>query len=357
MSWRLGIDSVWVNSVCFLARVFSLFVGGSAYLFSGRLIAVSSSEGSLEMPSSLERYRGALLGLATGDAIGTTLEFQLPGSFAPIDDMVGGGPFKLAPGQWTDDTSLALCLAESLVERRGFDAIDQLERYLRWYDTGYLSSTGYRFDAGDTTSTALETFRRTRDPHSGPTGPRTASNGSIMRLAPVALFYATDSVEAIERCADSSRTTHGAAASVDGCRYLGALLVGALHGTRKAKLLASHFGPAGYWKHHPLVPEIDEVAAGSFRRCEPPTIESTGYVVKCLEAALWAFHHAESFRQGVLLAVNLGGDADTTGAVFGQLAGAYYGARGIPRTWREKLAHRELIESLADRLFKLGRDR
>jgi ADP-ribosylglycohydrolase len=86
-------------------------------------------------------------------------------------------------------------------------------------------------------------------------------------------------------------------------------------------------------------------------------IESTGYVAKCLEAAFWAFYHAESFRQGVLLAVNLGGDAETTGAVFGQLAGAYYGVQGIPRAWQEKLARRELIESLADRLFELSRGR
>jgi ADP-ribosylglycohydrolase len=311
-------------------------------------------EAQAAMPSAQDRYRGALLGLATGDAVGTTVEFRSPGSFALIDDMIGGGPFRLAPGQWTDDTSLALCLAESLVEREGFDPIDQLERYLRWYDTGYLSSTGYRFDVGDTTKAALEHFRSTRDANSGPTGPRTASNGSIMRLAPVALFYACHPGEAIERCAESSRTTHGATASVDGCRYLGALRVGALQGTGKAKLLADHFGPPSYWRRHPLVPEIDEIAAASFKQGDPPTIESTGYVVKCLEAALWGFHHGESFREGVLLAVNLGGDADTTGAVFGQLAGAYYGAQAIPKAWRAKLAHRELIESLADRLFELS---
>jgi len=96
------------------------------------------------------RYRGSLLGLATGDALGTTLEFSPPGSFTPIADMVGGGPFSLRPGEWTDDTSMALCLAESLVQCRGFDPRDQLERYLRWYRTGYLSSNGRCFDIGAT---------------------------------------------------------------------------------------------------------------------------------------------------------------------------------------------------------------
>ena len=101
-----------------------------------------------------DRYRGALLGLAVGDALGTTLEFKRPGSFAPITDMVGGGPFGLKPGQWTDDTSMALCLAESLVECRGFDPVDQLRRYCRWYREGHLSSTGRCFDIGNTTRAA-----------------------------------------------------------------------------------------------------------------------------------------------------------------------------------------------------------
>ena len=88
------------------------------------------------------RYRGALLGLAAGDALGTTLEFKAPGTFQPINDMVGGGPFELKVGQWTDDTSMALCLAESLVKRRRFDPFDQLERYVRWYRDGHMSCTG-----------------------------------------------------------------------------------------------------------------------------------------------------------------------------------------------------------------------
>ncbi len=161
----------------------------------------------------VERYRGSLLGLATGDALGATVEFRLPGSFAPVTGMRGGGPFDLKPGQWTDDTSMALCLAESLIEKRGFDPADQLSRYLRWYRQGYLSSTGACFDVGTTTSTALHLFEKTGAPFCGAESSRTAGNGALMRLAPIPLAFAANPRLAIERAADSSRTTHAAVES------------------------------------------------------------------------------------------------------------------------------------------------
>jgi ADP-ribosylglycohydrolase len=303
----------------------------------------------------IERYRGSLLGLAAGDALGTTLEFRRPGSFSPIDDMVGGGPFGLRPGEWTDDTSMALCLAESLVECRGFDPIDQLRRYVRWYREGYLSSRGSCFDIGVTVASALRRFEETGEPYCGSTDPHSAGNGSIMRLAPLPLFFARDPREAVVRAADSSRTTHGAVEAVDACRYVAALIVGALRGASKDDLLSDHFGPApGFWDEQPLAPRIAEIAAGSFRRREPPEIRGTGYVVRSLEAALWAFDRSSSFREGALMAVNLGDDTDTTGAVFGQIAGAYYGEIGIPLEWRERIAMGDLITSMAARLLDTG---
>jgi ADP-ribosylglycohydrolase len=303
----------------------------------------------------LDRYRGCLLGLAVGDALGTTLEFNAPGSFEPITEMIGGGPFRLQAGQWTDDTSMALCLAESLVERGCFDPVDQMQRYVRWYRHGHLSSNGRFFDIGNTVRDALHTFEQTGEPFCGSTEPGAAGNGSIMRLAPVPMCFAGDPAAAVRRAAESSRTTHAAREAVDACRYLGALLVGGLDGRGKDELLASHFEPvAGLWREQPLAPAIAEIAAGSFEHREPPEIRGTGYVVKSLEAALWAFHRSNSFRDGALLAVNLGDDADTTGAVYGQLAGAFYGESGIPLEWRQKLAHRELIASLAEHLFRLA---
>jgi ADP-ribosyl-[dinitrogen reductase] hydrolase len=298
-----------------------------------------------------DRYRGALLGLAAGDALGTTLEFKRPGSFTPIADMVGGGPFGLQAGEWTDDTSMALCLAESLVECRRFDPVDQLQRYVRWWREGYHSSTGRCFDIGVTARGALERFQRTGAAWYGSTNPQTAGNGSLMRLAPVPLFFASDPARAIARAADSSRTTHGAPEAVDACRYFAGLIVGAVDGRSKTDLLAPGFAPVdGLWDDAPLAPAIAEVANGSFSHREPPQIAGTGYVVRSLEAALWAFAKSTTFEDGALLAVNLGDDADTTGAIYGQIAGAYYGVEGIPARWRKKLAGRETLERLAGAL-------
>jgi ADP-ribosylglycohydrolase len=304
------------------------------------------------VPTLRDRYRGALLGLAAGDALGTTLEFRPPGTFEPIRDMFGGGPFNLYPGEWTDDTSMALCLAESLIECGEFDAVDQLARYVRWKRKGHLSSNGRCFDIGGTVASALAAFERYGGAQSGNTDPRSAGNGSIMRLAPVPLFFARAPELAIARSADSSRTTHGAAEAVDACRYLAGLIVGALQGRSKQDLLAALFTPvAGLWDREPLAPKIRAVAAGSFFRREPPDIRGSGYVVESLEAALWAFAKSASFEEGALRAVNLGDDADTTGAVYGQLAGAYYGVEGIPPPWRLKLAKLETLETFAERLL------
>jgi ADP-ribosyl-[dinitrogen reductase] hydrolase len=302
-----------------------------------------------------DRVRGSLIGLVVGDALGTTNEFREPGSFEPITDMVGGGQFDLAPGQWTDDTSMALCLAESLIECRGFDARDQMLRYVRWWREGYMSSTGRCFDIGNTTSDALARFEAGGVAFAGRTERSVAANGSLMRLAPVPLYF-RDAPDVIALCADSSRTTHGSPIPVDACRYYGGLVVGAVRGAGRAELLSPFYSPEpGTWEQHPLADEIAVVAAGSFATKEPPVIRGTGYVVDALEAALWAFHSTPDFRSGALAAVNLGDDADTTGAIYGQLAGAYYGESGIPAAWREKLAMRDVIDQLAGQLYERPR--
>ncbi|MGH9877910.1 MAG: ADP-ribosylglycohydrolase family protein [Nitrososphaerales archaeon] len=302
-----------------------------------------------------ERYRGSMLGLATGDALGTTLEFTTSGSFRPIKDMKGGGPFDLEPGQWTDDTSMALCLAESLILRNAFDPIDQLERYLKWYKQGYLSSNGQCFDIGNTVKFALNRFIETRQPYCGPIDPQTAGNGSLMRLAPVPLFYASEPYKAIFLSGESSKTTHQAVIAVDACRYLGALIVGALNGTKKEELVSPKYSPIhNYWQQKPLCPEIESVACGSFKEKNPPRIRGSGYAAESLEATLWSFYNSDSFEEGCLMAVNLGYDADTTGAIYGQLAGAFYGEKTIPIEWLSKLAYRSKIEEMADSLHDVA---
>ncbi|MBN1261624.1 MAG: ADP-ribosylglycohydrolase family protein [Anaerolineae bacterium] len=301
-------------------------------------------------PLAESRYLGCLLGLACGDAVGTTLEFQPRGAFAPIDDLVGGGPFQLRAGEWTDDTSMALCLAVSLLERQGFDARDQLERYCRWREAGYLSSNGRCFDIGNTVRAALDRYRRTGDPFSGSTAPNTAGNGSIMRLAPIPMYYADDLALVAHYAAESSRATHGAREAVDACRLFGVMLALALRGASKDEALFT--GHRAAVPPDSLTPKIAAIAAGDYRTKSERDIRGSGYVVASLEAALWCFYHTGAYRDAVLCAANLGDDADTTAAICGQLAGATYGIAGIPRAWRAKLALRDFIETTAKDLYR-----
>ncbi len=299
-----------------------------------------------------DRFRGCLLGLAVGDSVGTAVEFRPRGSFPPVTDMVGGGPFGLEPGQWTDDTSLALCLAESLIEKQGFDVLDQMERYVRWYREGHLSSTGSCFDIGGATSSALHRFMDTGDPFSGSTDARSAGNGSIMRLAPVPMFFWPDAAEAAHYAGESSRTTHGAQECVDACRLYALMLVGALGGKSKGDVLACTAAT-----DLDLAPRIRAIAEGAYAGKTEDRIRGSGYVAESLEAALWCFLKAGSFRDAILKAVNLGDDADTTAAVCGQIAGAHYGEGGIPAGWLGRLCMRNMIAGFADRLLQVGQGR
>lgn len=298
-----------------------------------------------------DRITGALLGLAAGDAVGTTVEFSRRGSFEPMTDMVGGGPFNLEPGQWTDDTSMALCLATSLVERRGFDPVDQMQRYTRWQQQGYLSSTDRCFDIGGTVAGALAAFARSGHPYSGPTDEQSSGNGSLMRLAPVPMAWHRHPDTAVAMAGQSSRTTHGSRLCIDACRYFAGLLLGAFDGVGRDDLLSTcHCPVADLWEAEPLETQVRQIADGSFRDKSPEALPASGFVLHTLEAALWAVWTTEDFEQAVLAAANLGRDADTTAAVAGQLAGALYGASGIPAGWLRKLARREMIETLAERL-------
>ncbi|HUL07882.1 MAG TPA: ADP-ribosylglycohydrolase family protein [Candidatus Acidoferrum sp.] len=296
-----------------------------------------------------DRFRGCLLGLAAGDAVGTTVEFEPRGSFLPLTDMTGGGPFQLEPGQWTDDTSMALCLATSLIVRRGFDPADQMNRYCRWSQLGYLSSNGTCFDIGSTVGAALRRYQTTGEPFSGSADPHSAGNGSLMRLAPVPMFFHPDRARIWHYCGESSRTTHGAQECIDACRLFGDMLARALDGAAKAEILFSHEATE--------LPSaaIRAIAQGAYRDKTADDISGSGYVVHCLEAALWCFLTTDSFAAAILQAANLGQDADTTAAVCGQIAGAYYGESGIPAHWLGRLTMREEIAGLADKLYSSGR--
>ncbi|ASV38977.1 ADP-ribosylglycohydrolase [Pseudomonas sp. NS1(2017)] len=293
----------------------------------------------------LDRYRGSLLGLACGDAVGTTVEFMPRDTFTPLTDMVGGGPFSLKPGQWTDDTSMALCLAESLLRKGGFDAADQMGRYLNWWKWGYMSSTGDCFDIGTTVRSALTAFETHGDPFAGSTDPFCAGNGSLMRLAPIVLFYFPDVQHVDDFSRQSSRTTHGAQEAIECCVVLARAISNALSGATKEQMLS--VSRAGI-----SAPKVVAIAQGDYCSKRLAQITGSGYAVASLEAALWCVLQTDSFADAVLAAANLGDDADTTAAIVGQLAGAHYGEQGIPQAWLEKLCMRDDIEEMADALFK-----
>lgn len=291
-----------------------------------------------------DRYLGALLGLAIGDALGAGVQGRAPGTFEPVADLAGGGPFDLPRGAWSDDTAMALCLAESLLERHGFDAADQMARYRRWQREGYMSSTGRCVGLTPSVTRALATAQWTGKPYAGSHDPNQLDKEPLVRVASVALYFSQRPSEAVELAAEAARTTHQSPAVLDACRYFAALLLAALQGTDKQALLGTGYTP--------LRAPIAAVAAGSFRNKQPPQIEGGGTVVQALEAVLWALHASDNFREGALLAVNLGLDADVTGALYGQLAGALYGASAIPPYWLDALVKRPLIEDFAGRLFK-----
>jgi ADP-ribosylglycohydrolase len=303
-----------------------------------------------------DRQRGMLVGLAVGDALGAAVEFQPPGTFPEVTHYRAGGPHGLQGGEWTDDTSQALALADSIAEV-GWDLDDQARRYVAWWTTGKYSVNGRVFDIGITTSRALMRFRQTGDARrSGERSELASGNGCIMRLAPVPIAYARlfpESLdELVERAIESSLTTHASPQCLSASAYFAVVLAGLVHGLPRDEVLQPDWGPLRRLREVlTLHPDVDEVAGGSFRRRQPPEIRGAGHVVRTLEAALWAFHDAADFRQAVLRAVNLGEDSDTTGAVCGQLAGAHWGETGIPEAWRDELAGRDQIERALSRLL------
>ena len=270
---------------------------------------------------------------------------------------------------------MSLCLANSLVARRDFILYDQLVRYKWWYRDGYMSSTGDCFDIGAATKKSIQEFEQRQRDFSREHGVEfeqmdhlsdpnllskfdvncsedgVAGNGALMRLAPVPLFFHRDPEVAVEYAGLSAKITHGDDKAVDACRYYAALIVAAVRGESKDKLLDRSF-----YKDHekwfgkkPLHPDILNIAAGSFKKHGgyDDGIRGKGYVVDSLQAALWAFwKHPDSFEEGALAAVNLGDDTDTTAAIYGQLAGAFHGYNKLPKDWKKELYAKSYIQCL-----------
>ena len=313
------------------------------------------------------RFLGCLVGLAVGDAYGTTYEFKnrlkMPVESQLPDDIIGGGPFDMKPGEWTDDTSMALCLAESIVEK-GWDTDDQMKRYIKWWQEGYNSVKGECFDIGGATRKALSWYNMTEGEFVK--DPQAAGNGVLMRLAPVPMYcYNTkDSISALSLCAFQSSMTHPSSQSIECSMLMGAIINKILSGEQdKVKILNFNtlLDENSKQMYKELFEEykcvsntrIEQIKEVLYKDSPSELISGDGYCVYTLEAALWAFLSTDSFKDGLKRVVSLGDDTDTTGAVYGQIAGAYYGIDNI--TWVEKVAWIDKIKKLADDLYELNK--
>jgi len=313
--------------------------------------SIAEAQPDMSAKAARDRAIGAFLGLAVGDAVGTTLEFAPRDSRPRLTDMVGGGPFRLRAGEWTDDTAMALALSDSLATTHMLDERDLMQRFVSWHENGEYSATGACFDIGITTRNALARWKQAGDPIAGSTHPDTAGNGSLMRLAPVAVLHWRHRDRLRDAAARQSRTTHAAPEAVDACVAYADVLADAIAGQPRSMVLRPRDdGYAG---------AIAGIMMGSWRGKNRAAIRASGYVAHALEAALWCVSRTTNFEDAVLLAANLGEDADTTAAIAGQLAGALYGASGIPDRWRERLAFCSRIMCMADCLFNMegGNDR
>lgn len=309
------------------------------------------------MITQQDRARGMLVGLAVGDALGAPVEFQPRPVY--VTDYQEAKNWKIPAGAWTDDTAQALCLAEGLLS--GCDDVGFMDIFVRWMEHGHNSATGKAVGIGGTVLKSLMTYRVTGQIRP-PTDEHSSGNGCIMRLAPVVIYYnwrlkLGTMKKSVERAAkESAQLTHGSKTSEYCTRYFGLILDSLLSGWTKAASLRHHYAYGDELRHLYERAYETKTADGEITHQfgniyhSEAQLKSDGYCVNTLECALWAFYHSETFEEGMIKAIGLGGDTDTVGAVYGQLAGAHYGYSGIPQRWLDGLMKREVLIDYADRL-------
>lgn len=286
-----------------------------------------------------DRCKGAFIGLAVGDALGTTLEFTRRDTYVPLTDIVGGGPFEMNPGEWTDDTSMALCMAESIIARGKVAPDDILYRFYKWMRYGENSVKGYCFDIGGATATGIRSWMKNQTVVNNLEEEK-SGNGGIMRLAPAVICAWSDLDEAIGNAIETSDTTHGSETCADAAFYMAYYMWNLIHGVDQKPVVRKA--------------KFAEITNTDYTKVPRKKIRSSGYVMHTLEAAIWALENTDNFKDAVLLAANLGDDADTVAAVTGQLAGAKYGFSAIPKKWREILCMGDYLEDVAELLYEIG---
>ena len=295
-----------------------------------------------------ERFQGALVGLAIGDALAAHTQFRKPGTFAPVGDLLGGGPFDLPRGAWSDDTAMALLLGESLTEREGFDGHDQVARFARWQREGYGSSTGQSVGITASVARALAMAQYKRQPFAGSHDPDHLEKDPLSRVAPVVMYFFADAKAAVSRASEAARITVQAPMALDCVRLFAAMVHQALSGRDKAAVLRP---PRELWESPTTRPEVFALYEGAWARRPATEITGGGNILQALEAALWCFQRSANYREGALFAANLGRDSDVVAAAYGQLAGAHHGVSAIPGIWRYSLMKHEVVIETADRLL------
>lgn len=290
-----------------------------------------------------DRKLGSLIGLAVGDAKGAPYEFLRPQDYEVPYNYETGGCHDVKIGEYTDDTSMALCLAKSLTECKGFDSHDQMKKYVDWYLNGYMSSRGHCFDIGNTTRNVLTTYNATGLLKRGTGDQYSAGNGTIMRLAPLSMVLGQKIHESGKRYAwESSKLTHKSNDAAICAELLDNILTKCYYMDDKEKILSDNI----YQNYSKTVINMyDRVINGS------ATVIPTGYCVSTLEVALDGFIRFDDFDSGLNYVISLGDDTDTVGAVYGQIAGAYYGLSGIGNYYKENLMHYEKILKIGERLL------
>lgn len=296
------------------------------------------------------RPQALLLGIAVADALGVPVEFKKRGTFH-VKDMTGYGTYNQPPGTWSDDTSMTLALADSLLpEDLNLEGLSY--RFIQWRDNGEYTPHGQTFDIGNATNRAIDRLKNGIAPEkAGGKEEQDNGNGSLMRIAPLVFFmFNRQAKDRYEITRKVSSITHAHPISITACFIFIELLNLIRKGRSKRADYAELKADFAYHKKfldQKALAKFDRILNGDITRLEEKDIKSSGYVVDTLEAAIWAFLTTKNYREAVLKAVNLGEDTDTVGAVTGALAGLHYGLQDIPEEWLDKLAKREEIRDIA----------
>ncbi len=306
-----------------------------------------------------DKIAGGLFGLIVGDALGVPVEFRSRSQLDadPVTGMRGFGTHRQPPGTWSDDTSLMLCLVESLIEA-GVDFDDQAQRFVGWLHRDEWTPHGEVFDVGIATRGALARLAQGINPvDAGSTAESSCGNGSLMRIVPLAFYLAhADQQSRIETTMLASRLTHGHIRCQLACTFFVELVVRMFQGDSLPVALEQvrqDFQAIIPSRDQEEVPHFDRLLHADFLTLDRGDIRGSGYVINCLEASLWSALRSATFAEAVLSAVNLGDDTDTTGAVTGAIAGVQYGLSGIPQEWPTTLARHDDLQALVNRFTTL----